>query len=74
MTVDRTKTSAGEAAARRILADIVPLAAAAEREQPVDAFLAFGYTYITLDLAGFRSAGPNEALTAGRSTAEIGSV
>jgi len=39
-----------------------------------EAFLAFGYTYVTLDLAGFRGGSLNEALAAGRSTAEIGSV
>lgn len=44
-------------------ADIIRLTDAVERGQLVEAFLAFGYTYITLDLIGFRSGSLNEALT-----------
>jgi uncharacterized protein len=68
---------AGGAAMARIEVgpdDISRLTEVVERGQLVEAFLAFGYTYITLDLAGFRSGSLNEALTAGRSTVEIGSV
>lgn len=67
---------AGGAAMARIEvdpADIARLTDVAERGRLVEAFLAFGYTYVTLDLAGFRSGSLNEALTAGGSTAKIGS-
>jgi TIGR00268 family protein len=61
----------GEAALARIEvdpSDIARLADVAERGRLVEAFKGFGYTYITLDLAGFRSGSLNEVLSEGRST------
>jgi uncharacterized protein len=39
-------------------------AALRQREQIVERLKALGYTYVTLDLAGFRSGSMNEALLA----------
>ena len=45
------------------------LMAADARKQLVAQFKALGYTYVTLDLAGFRSGSMNETLTSSRSSA-----
>jgi uncharacterized protein len=40
----------------------------AHRDQVVSALKALGYTYVTLDLAGFRSGSMNEVLVEGQKT------